>query len=34
MQDVNFMLKTGAIRVKAESCNDLLFPDAHNLSGS
>jgi NitT/TauT family transport system substrate-binding protein len=34
MKYVNFMLKTGSIKVKPDSWKDLFFPNAHNLSGS
>jgi NitT/TauT family transport system substrate-binding protein len=34
MKYVNFMLKTGAIKVKPESWKDLFFPNAQSLPGS
>jgi NitT/TauT family transport system substrate-binding protein len=34
MKYVNFMLKTGSIKVKPDSWKDLFFPNAHNLQGS
>jgi NitT/TauT family transport system substrate-binding protein len=34
MKYVNFMLKTGAIKVKPDSWKDLFFPNVHNLPGS
>ena len=34
MKYVDFMLKTGAIKVKPESWKDLFFPNAHSLAGS
>ncbi len=33
MKYVNFMLKTGSIKVKPDSWKDLFFPNAHNLQG-
>jgi NitT/TauT family transport system substrate-binding protein len=34
MKYVNFMLKTGSIKVKPDSWKDLFFPNAHSLPGS
>jgi len=34
MKYVNFMLKTGAIKVKPDSWKDLFFPNVQNLPGS
>jgi NitT/TauT family transport system substrate-binding protein len=34
MKYVDFMLKTGAIKVRPESWKDLFFPNAHGLPGS
>ena len=34
MKYVNFMLKTGAIKVKPDSWRDLFFPNVQNLPGS
>jgi len=34
MKYVNFMLKTGAVKVRPESWKDLFFPNAHGLPGS
>ena len=34
MKYVNFMLKTGSIKVKPDSWKDLFFPNVHSLPGS
>ena len=34
MKYVNFMLKTGSIKVKPDSWKDLFFPNVHDLQGS
>jgi NitT/TauT family transport system substrate-binding protein len=34
MKYVDFMVKTGAIKVRPESWKDLFFPNAHGLAGS
>jgi NitT/TauT family transport system substrate-binding protein len=34
MKYVNFMLKTGSVKVKPDSWKDLFFPNAHALQGS